>query len=144
MKALALIFISILSLGSFAGARIIDREEGTIKITGEPAQVMLETILKAPVKVEDGSYVLYIKTSGQDFNYWSRTYATGKISCRKDGSSCIVDGTEVKNSRDGWFAPETGYYRVFGLGTLEGLDEENYFNCQQVYANVACDFKMED
>ena len=146
MKALFMSTLMLVSVASFGQATLVDRQEGIIRLTGEAAEVMLETILKAPVKVEADTYVLTMTTRGQNFNSPGeidiRTYVTGSISCMQDGSSCIVDGSEMRNSRDGWFSPEVGYYRVFGLGKLSSLDTEGYFNCQTVYANIACDFEI--
>lgn len=142
MKTLVLITLSIFAVNSFAGAKIINKEEGTLKLTGMAAKQMLKTILDAPVKVTSDSYELVVKTYGQDFNYNRRYFTTGKITCLKTGKSCIVKGSEIRNSRDGWFSPEVGFYRVFGMGTLSKLDKKNYFKCDSVYANVACDFKI--
>lgn len=145
MKTILGLCLLSLSFQSFAGAQLVSKNDGIIKLTGDSAKVMLKTILKAPVKVTANAYELKMTTKGQNFDSVDeidiRTYVTGKITCLKSGKSCIVDGSEVRNSRDGWFSPEVGYYRVFGLGKLAQLDE-GYFNCGRVYENVACDFKM--
>ena len=142
MKTILTVTLSLFMFNSFAGAKLINKDEGKLKLTGIAAEQMLKTILNAPVKVTADSYELTVKTYGQDFNYNRGLFKTGKITCLKSGESCIVKGTEIKNSRDGLFSPKVGFYRVFGMGTLAKLDKKNYFKCDRVYVNVACDFRI--
>lgn len=127
---------------AFAKVTILNKKEGKIRLTQEDSRDMLKVILKLPVKVSDDSYTLTLKTEGQDFNYRRKTFITGSVVCKRDGSRCIVDGTEARTSRDGWFAPEVGFVRVFGLGNLSAVSGGSRFSCGAVYANIACDFEL--
>ncbi len=142
MKLVFLTLCLILSQATLAKVVIIDKEDGKIELTGLEAKRMTETILQAPVNVTATEYILTIKTVGLDFNYNEQVFLTGEITCLKNGKKCTVKGSKVRENNDGWFSPAAGYARVFGLGTLSDLDKKGYFNCNEIYEDIACDFKL--
>lgn len=137
---LLLTFLLLGSLNAFSKVTIVDAK--SIELTEDDAKKMTETILTHDVEVTEDAYVLTVFTNGEDFYGNAKKFKTGAITCKKDASNCLVTGSEIRTEGEN-FGPAKGYVRVFGMGTLNVLDEENdYFKCGAVYVNIACDFKL--
>lgn len=143
IKVLTLIVVALSALPSFAEVSIIDKKGAELRLTKEDAQYMTQIILEGPVVVTQDYYELDVLTYSQDFKHNEKYFVTGKVTCRQDGSECIVKGSELKEAGDDtWFAPSPGYVRLFGMGTVKELDKKSFFKCDQVYVNIGCDFKL--
>ncbi|MBK7842067.1 MAG: hypothetical protein IPJ71_00010 [Bdellovibrionales bacterium] len=143
LKVFTLMVVAFCAVRSFAEVSIIDKKGAELRLTKGEAQYMTQIILERPVLVTQDHFELVVQTYGRDFNHNEKYLTTGKVTCKKDGSECIVKGSELREAGDGtWFVPSPGYVRLFGMGTVAELDKRSYFKCDQVYANIACDFKL--
>lgn len=144
MKILVLALTVALSSQAMAAVKIMDKAKGTVVVTGTEASALTEAIQMYPVMVQGDSYVVTFTASYVDFGYNERTGVTGSVTCKKDGSSCVAQGSQIREKGDGWFSPEAHIARVFGLQDLTTAKTKSFIKCQDVYESVACDFKLKD